>query len=130
MALRTMKPAGLSEVMKFAQKVEGKECVQPKETMRAQGWAAQGTWAQPTPLFFLDREAYPIHTSHWPIPTQFKASPFTHRLVSPSLNPYPPTRLDQHPPSNPNLNFPLPVSARPYKEIPSTTKSPLMQNCR
>ena len=51
--------------------------------------------------------------------TQFKASPFTHRLVSPSLNPYPPIRLDQHPPpppppSNPNLNFPLPLSARPY----------------
>ena len=58
--------------------------------MGAQGWAAQGTWAQ------------------------FKASPFTHRLVSPSLNPYPPTRLDQHPPSNPNLNFPVPLSARPY----------------
>ena len=152
-----MKPANLSEVMKFARKVEEREilftphlflytphithtpCLHPISLMGVE----RNEWGV-NRIALEERNAYnrrkqwglkvgpqrehglsPLIYSSWTVglsysyhplahSTQFKASPFTHRLVSPSLSPYPPTRPDQHPPSNPNLNFPLPLSARPY----------------
>ena len=95
--VRIMKPTGLSEVMKFAQKVEDWNAYSQSNNGGSRLGRIGNMGSAHSSILLGSRGL-----SH--------STQFTHRLVSPSLNPYPPTRLDQ----NPNLNFPLPLSARPY----------------
>ena len=72
MALRTMKSVGLSEVMKFAQKVEGKGMRTAKGNNGGSRLGRTGNMGSSHSSILPCQRGVSIHTSHWPIPPNLR----------------------------------------------------------